>query len=122
MNPVQQAVELLRDALEGVVGIRHYRLMSGPVDPPATVLAPPALQWQALGPDPTEATFRVALVVARDDRTVDQLIELYGVVVEALDGLDGRVQVRSAEPGVYPAGGVELPAYLFDVDVSLVQF
>ncbi len=119
MNPVQEAVELLRAALEGVVGVRHYRLMSGPVDPPASVLAPPALQWNALGPDPTEATFRVALVVARDDRTVDQLIALYPLVVEALDGLDARVQVRSAEPGVYPAGGVELPAYLFDVDVSL---
>ena len=120
MNPVQEAVELLRAALEGITGVRHYRLMSGPVDPPASVLAPPALQWQALGSDPTDATFRVALVVARDDRTVDQLIALYGLVVDALDGIDGaRVQVRSAEPGVYPAGGVELPAYLFDVDVSL---
>ena len=119
MNPVQEATDLLRDALVAVVGVRHYRQMSGPVDPPAAVVAPPALQWNALGPDPTEATFRVALVVARDDRTVDQLIALYPLVVEALDGLDSRVQVRSAEPGAYPAGGVELPAYLFDVDVSL---
>jgi hypothetical protein len=33
--------------------------------------------------------------------------------------LNGRVVVRDARPDSYPSGGVNLPAYVFNLDVSL---
>lgn len=116
---VAASAALISAALRGVAGVGHYRQMSGPVDPPATVLPPPALTWSYGGSDPSDASWTVALVVGRHDRAVEQLLSLLPRVVEAVDGLDGRVVVKDARPGTYPAGGLELPAYLISIDVCL---
>jgi hypothetical protein len=115
---VAAAAETIGQALAGVVGVRYYRQLGGALDPPATVLPPPRLSWGGYGSDPTEAVFTVGLIVDRTDRVVDQLETLLPLVTAALDALTD-VAVTSADLGSYPAGGVELPAYLITLEVAL---
>jgi hypothetical protein len=80
--------------------------------------APAPLAWGGFRSEPTEATFTVGLIVDRTGREVEQLEALLQPVVAALDALDDVV-VTSADLGSYPAGGVELPAYLITLEVAL---
>jgi hypothetical protein len=112
------AADRISAALTAVPGVRYYRQLGGAIDPPATVLPPPRLAWNGPTSEPTDATWTVGLIVDRTDRTVEQLESLLQPVVEALDGLDDVV-VTTAEMGSYPAGGVELPAYLITLEVAL---
>ena len=115
---VTAATDALGAALSSVTGVRYYRQLGGSVDPPATVLPPPRLAWGRMGSEPTEATWTVGLIVDRTGREVEQLEALLQPVVEALEDLDDVV-VTAADLGSYPAGGVELPAYLITVEVAL---
>ena len=115
---VSAATDAIGAALSSVTGVRFYRQLGGSVDPPATVLPPPRVVWGRLGSEPTEATFTVGLIVDRTDRVVEQLEALLQPVVSALEDV-GDVVVTSADLGSYPAGGVELPAYLITVEVAL---
>jgi hypothetical protein len=115
---VAAATEAIGVALAGVVGVRYYRQLGGSVDPPATVLPPPRLVWGRMGSAPTDATFTVGLIVDRDGREVERLEALLQPVVDALEDLDDVV-VTSADLGSYPAGGVELPAWLITLEVAL---
>jgi hypothetical protein len=118
MSPVTDAADMISEALAAVTGVRHHRQMYGLVDPPATVLPPPALRRRSMSSDPTDASWVVALVVDRGERSQEQLMELEPRVVEALYALED-VAVGESRPGTYPSGGVELPAYLIDIDVAL---
>jgi hypothetical protein len=118
-NVIGQAADELSEALAAIDGVRHYRLRGGAVSPPATILAPPTVTWNGMDADPTDASWVVALVVADAERCDEQLWALLPAVYAALDGLNGRVVVRDARPDSYPSGGVSLPAYVFNVDVSL---
>lgn len=115
---VAAATDAISAALSGVTGVRYYRQLGGSVDPPATVLPPPRLTWGLDQDEPTEATFTVGLVVDRTGREVEQLDALLQPVVSAVRSLTDVV-VMSADLGSYPAGGVELPAYLITVEVAL---
>jgi hypothetical protein len=115
---VSAATEAIGGALSAVTGVRYYRQLGGSLDPPATVLPPPRLAWGGYRSEPTEATFTVGLIVDRTGREVEQLETLLQPVVDALDDLDDVV-VTSADLGSYPAGGVELPAYLITLEVAL---
>lgn len=110
--------EALRAALRGVEGVRHLADAGPLVDPPATALGPPALTWNGYHDEPAEATFPVALVVLADERAFDRLWTLLPRVTAALDAVVGVV-VRRAEPGTYPVGGSDLPAYLIEVETAL---
>jgi hypothetical protein len=118
MSAASEASARISAALSALTGIRHHRQMYGLVDPPATVLPPPALRRGAMSAEPTEATWVVALVVDRGERSQEQLEELEERVAEALYEVEDVV-VNESRPGTYPSGGVELPAYLIDIDVSL---
>lgn len=126
MGDVAAAAASIRAALRTVPDVRHYAQLSGPVDPPATILPPPALRFGGRSSSPTEASWVVALVVGRHDRSVEQLWELLPRVVDVLDGLrDDHVDVvvsqdSGAQPGTYPTGSGELPAYLITLEVSLL--
>lgn len=88
-------------------------------DPPAVGLAPPQLRWE--GPiefGPREATWTAALVVPAGGDVVGDLLALVPVVADALEGTADAVVTR-AEPGVYRAGGTELPAYYVFAEVAL---
>jgi hypothetical protein len=115
---VTAATDAIGAALSGVTGVRYYRQLGGSLDPPATVLPPPRLAWNLMGPEPTEATFTVGLVVDRTGREVEQLEALLEPVVAALHALTD-VAIGPADLGSYPAGGVELPAYLITLEVAL---
>jgi len=116
-HAVAKALEI-SDALAAVPGVRHTRQLFGPVEPPCTVLAIPELTLVGISPAPSEAAWRVALVVAADDR-VENILALIGPVIAALEGVVD-VAVRSpVRPGTYPSGSTTLPAYLIDLEVSL---
>lgn len=115
---VTEATDAIGAALSSVTGVRYYRQLGGSLDPPATVLPPPRLSWGGMGSEPTEATWTVGLIVDRTGREAEQLEALLQPVVDALENLHDVV-VTTADLGSYPAGGVELPAYLITIEVAL---
>ena len=120
MSVVQQAIDRLYDALATVDGLRIARGVGVRLDPPAVLVAPPRLRWGGFGPEPTEATFTVPVCVRADERAMVELMRWTPLVVEAIDGIEGRVAVQSADPGLWTSGGgVDLPAYLIQVEVGL---
>lgn len=115
---VKEAAEALEAALGAIEGARVYRELGATLDPPALVLGPPALSWEAVCREPTAATFIVHVVEAADERALERLWLLVPQVAEAIDSvLDASV--RRADPGTYPTGGSELPSYSVQVDVAL---
>lgn len=118
MSPVVEAADALRAALAAVDGVRFYRDLSASLDPPAALLGPPRLTWEALCPEPTSATFLVYLVVTADDRSVERLWDLIEAVTLALDEVTDAV-VMEANPSTWPSGATELPAYEITVDYAL---
>ena len=118
MSTVDDAFAAMRSALRAVDGVRLHVLGEEALGPDAVVLAPPRLTWGGPGPDPTDATFSLALVVAANDRAAVHLMRLLPRVVAAVEALDDAV-VRRAEIGTYPASPTPLPAYLIDVGHAL---
>lgn len=117
MNAIKDAAEMVGSALDGVEDVRYYRDLGANVDPPATLLGPPQLKWEAYCSDPTSAQFMVYLVVPAKDRAIEQLWDLVPKVAEALDESDAVV--RRADPGTFNAGGSDLPSYELTVEVAV---
>lgn len=119
MPNVIEAADALRAALATVEGVRHYPDVGPGVDPPATVLGVPSLEWGSMCQEPTSASWVVYLVVAADSaRAASTLFQLLPRVVAALDAVEDAVVVR-ADPGTYPASSGDLPAYQIQIDVAL---
>lgn len=118
MNSVEEALETLWAALETVEGVRLYRDPAAVVDPPGSTVGPPTIQRRARGTDPTDATFTVALIVAKTPRAMLELIRLQQSIADAVDGLP-QVSVGDAAPGTWSSGGMDLPAYLIPVEYAL---
>lgn len=118
MNVIEAALEAVYEALANISGVRLYRGVGVQIDPPATAVGPPRLQRELMGSDPTTATFQVAVIVAQTEDAMVELLRLEPLVAAALDQLS-NVSVGDSNPGTWPAGGVDLPAYLIDVDVAL---
>jgi hypothetical protein len=119
MNSVEQAVETLFAALESVAGLQVVRGVGMRMDPPAATVAPPRISWGAFDDAPTEASFTVPVLVGQSERALAELLTWVLPVRAAL--ADTGAAVGPAEPGTWPAGGgVELPAYLIQVDVGLM--
>lgn len=115
---VKAAAEALEFALKTAVNLRVHRDLGANVDPPALVLGPPALTWEGVCLEPTEARFLVYVVVRADEYALERLWALVPQVSEALDGVTDAA-VRRADPGSYPSAGVDLPAYSIQVDYAL---
>lgn len=118
MSVVKAAAAALKAALKTVQDVIPHTDPGATIDPPATVLGPPALTWDALYGGPTSARWLVYVVVGVDDRAIERLWDLVPVVAAALDEVDDAVVIR-ADPGTYLTGGGELPCYSIQVDVSL---
>ncbi|OLT46487.1 hypothetical protein BJF85_16725 [Saccharomonospora sp. CUA-673] len=117
---VQQAATALEDALRHVDGARVYRDPAGAVaDPPALLVGPPRLTWEGICGGPTSATFVVYVMAAMDERAVSRLWELVPVVAAAIDEHVRDAVVTEANPGVFDAGGNNLPSYELTVEVAL---
>lgn len=118
MSAVGDAAASLLAAVKTVPNTRQYRDPGAAVDPPGIVLGPPALAWEGMCSGPTSATFLVYVVVAADERYLEQLWELVPLVADALDSVPDAT-VTGAVPGAYQSGGSELPCYEITVEVSL---
>lgn len=127
MSAVADAAGRVLDRLTGLDGVRVEADPGASVSPPATaagdggataVLGPPALVWESGCPDPTSARWVLYVVVDATDRSLPRLWELVPVVAAALDG-DPGIAVLRADPGAYLTGGVELPCYEIQIEVSL---
>ncbi|MGE3453396.1 MAG: hypothetical protein AB7I06_18505 [Burkholderiales bacterium] len=118
VEPVAAMAAALSGALRLVDGVRHQEFLGDDVDPPATVLLPPTLTWEAYVPEPTAAVWQVALVVPADERALALLWALRPRVTAALDDVMDVAVIR-AEPGTFPVGSVELPAYLITLECGL---
>lgn len=117
-DDVLTAAAELRAAADAVDGVRTYKDPAAPVTPPAVIVGPPQLRWEAMSPAPSSATFIVYLMVPMDARALDNLLGLVPLVTAALDALPDAA-VTSANPGVFNAGGADLPSYEITVEVSL---
>jgi hypothetical protein len=107
------------DLMKSVEGLRAYPgPTGGDVDPPCVVLAPPSLRWELMESEPSSARFLVHLVAAFDDRALPRLLELLPSVTAQVDAHPIAVVLR-ADPGTYPAGRTELPAYEIEIEVAL---
>lgn len=115
---VRTASEALEASLRTVDGLRVYRDPGALIEPPAALVGPPAVTFDAYAPEPTTATFIVHLVVAANDRALERLWDLIPPVTAALATVTDAVVTR-ADPGVFNAGGTDLPAYAIEVETSL---
>lgn len=114
---VADAFDYLTSVLQAVPGVRVYTDMGQAVDPPAVVIPPPSLTYDAYRPTPTEASFKVALVVAQDDRAVERLFALLDPVQQAIYDSEFAAMSAAAEPGSW--GSNPLPCYLLTIEVSV---
>lgn len=85
-------------------------------DPPVLIVTMPSLTYDAYVPGPTEASFKLPLVVPADDRSGDQLLSLLPVVQQVIYDSDDAA-LTGAEPGSW--GSPPLPAYLLTIEVSV---
>ncbi|PRX48681.1 hypothetical protein B0I33_104499 [Prauserella shujinwangii] len=119
-SSVAEAARRLLAAVETVDELRVYRAPGANVDPPAGFVGPPRLQWETGCPEPTTATFVVIVMVASNERVLEQLWELVPRVSEAVDELLPEAAVTTALPNMFTTGnGTELPSYEITVEVSL---
>jgi hypothetical protein len=118
VSAVAAAAAELAAALATVEGARPYADPGAVIDPPGLVLGPPALLFEGPCPEPTSARWLVYVVVPADERALETLWALVPVVAEAIDALPGAAVIR-ADPGTFLSGGVDLPCYEIQIDVSL---
>jgi hypothetical protein len=119
MNVVAAAMDRLYVALSAVDGLRAVRGVGNRFDPPAVVIGLPSTTYGGMGVEPTDATFTVAVAVAFSERYVDELLSWTPIVEAALYGVENAA-VRSTSFGSVPAGGVDLPANLIQVEMGLI--
>ena len=118
MSNVADAATMLESALDAIEGVRRQPL-GEPIQPPATVLGPPALRWESPAIAPSDARFLVYAIEAANDRALERLWDLVEVVVEVVDAVSPSAAVISAEPAVYESGTTQLPCYEIVVEVAL---
>lgn len=115
MTVIADARQALGDALRGVPNLRVYMLPTARVDPNAAVLSLPDLEFEAYCPEPTKATFSIALVAKLNERAVDVLEELVLAASAAIEQVESAV-VLTARVGAWDDS---LPSYELEVEVGL---
>lgn len=114
---VKTAAEALETALAAVEGLRVFRDPGGAIDPPAAIVMPPALTWDAVCLEPTGARFPVHVVEEAGERANERLWQQVQLIAEALDQVTDASVVR-ADPGTWTSSQ-ELPAYTITVEYAL---
>lgn len=115
MSTVLEARDRLAATL-ATSGLRVSTDMGRSADAPCLVVTLPSLAYDVYGPAPTEATFKVPLIVSSDDRTGDQLLTLLPAVQQVIHDSEDAV-LTGAEPGSW--GTPPLPCYLLTIEVSV---
>lgn len=117
---IEEAQQALTDALVAALpGEYRVVLFGRNPDPPSLAIAPPTLRWESTCPgDPTSGTFAVCVIERQDERAFERLRLVIPTVAAAIDSVRGAVVINAA-PTIYPGSAVELPCYVFTVEVSL---
>lgn len=118
MSAIAKASQALAAALRTVPELRVYTDPGASIDPPAALVGPPQLTWEAYDVAPTGARFVVVLMAAADERALECLWDFVPLVAAAIEAVPDTV-VRQANPGVWLTGGTELPCYEIQVEASL---
>lgn len=118
MSAVADAAIALETALGTVTGDQTYRDPGANIVPPATILGPPALNWEGGCVGPTSARFLVYAVVPSAEDSVERLWDLVVDVAAAIDEQTSAVVVL-ANPAVYMSGTTPLPCYEIQVEAPL---
>ena len=121
-NALIDAAKAIGDALDALPDVRVYREPGESIEGPALAISVPSVEWNGPGTDPTDATFTVGFIpsIVRAERLNESMMGMLPAVVEALDSaMPSRVVVRRANPGTWPNGGGDLPAYLIEIEVAL---
>lgn len=105
--------------LGAIEGLRVEQRPGKAPAPPVVYIPPAAFAWEGYVLAPTEATFELVLAVAADERAVEALYDLLPQVTESIDGSAVDAVVKSADPGVWRVGSVELPAYFITVEAAI---
>jgi hypothetical protein len=117
---VKEAVEQLVTALKTVPGVGGS-VYTDPAAPniqcPAMVIGPPLLILDGI--TITEAHFPIWAVTDKGEFAAEQLWELAPAVVAAIDQYTTGVVSQPPNPGAFPNGETDLPAYQFIAEVPL---
>jgi hypothetical protein len=119
MSAVADAAVMLETALKAPTPntFATYRDMGAPLQPPAVILGPPSLLWEAGCNGPTSARFLLYVVVDASERAAEILWDL---VVEVADIIDGtEAVVVQANPASYVTANGDLPCYEMTVECAL---
>lgn len=116
---VADAATALTSALGSVKGLRAYNDPAATIQPPAAVVGPPELEWEGYTSAVMLARFVVYLVTTTGAHVLEQLWDLVPLVVSAVeDQVPGATVLPPASPGVFNAGGTELPCYQITIEVA----
>jgi len=124
-NPILDAIAQIVAAVKlvprDVLGteVLAYTEVGEEAEPPAVVIGPPALDFQAQTRSATSADVEVFVVVDVSEGSLDQLYRLAPAVAAAIDEHVENGVVTGARPGLYPLGTRELPAYSISVSIDL---
>jgi hypothetical protein len=113
----KEAAEALLVALDTVDEVKAYRVGDN-ITPPGFVVGPPVLTFDSYCDGPTEARFVVWVVVDANSWSMDRLWELVPLAAAAINTVVDA-SVTNADPAVYEAGDIDLPAYSLLVPVAL---
>ena len=119
IDGIRSIADALADLLTEIEGLRVERRPGAAPAPPALYVPPATMSWDGYAAAPTEASFELVLAVAADERAVETLYDLLPQVTETIDGSTVDAVVKSAEPGVWRVGAVELPAYFITVEAAI---
>lgn len=118
MSTIEEASGALAAALRTITELRVYDDPGAVFDPPAALVAPPELTWDAYSSDPTGARFVVVVMVAADGQANRRLWDLVPRAAVAIETVEDAA-VRQASPGLWTTGSTELPCYQIQIEVSL---
>jgi hypothetical protein len=119
MNDIQRARTALARALDDIEGLAVYTRLGDVVDPPAVMVSLPRVGFNGPPGVPTHATFTLPVFARMEGDTSDELAYWMPIVVGVLEKTLGIPVPSDAVPGTWPAGGVDLPAYLIEAEVAL---
>lgn len=117
-SSITGAAQQLEQALGAVDGVRIQRMGRSTIDPPALLVSPPSIRWEAYCDAPTSATFHVFLVLSPTEKVLERMWDFIPTVAQAITEYDEAV-VTSAEPSTFNAEGTDMPAYDFTTEVAL---
>lgn len=119
VKSIEDAVGLVDTSELNYVDKIVVRDLGEEVEPPAVVVAFPTLEFEGMCRPPTASKVIVFVVVDKSERAAEQLYQLVPAVCAAIDEHVEGAAVLSAEPGLFPVGSRELPAYGIAVDIDL---